>query len=158
MSASYEGPAVLEIMGHQRLIGRVSKGEVGGVPLMRIDVVQHDGTEEARYYGAGAIYCVTPVPEDELQKEIDRRRAEAQLAEAIREINEAWLASPEGTDPAIFEWCEHLFGSLIDRDATAGERQLAASSVVCLILTDGYKLRWTEPWVVGGARGRWVPL
>lgn len=63
---SYTGWAILELMGHRRLAGRISEGSVGGVPLLRIDVYVGSATapEVTQFYGSPAIYCVTPSTEE----------------------------------------------------------------------------------------------
>lgn len=54
--------AILELMGHRRLAGRVTEEEVAGVNMLRIDVPRGDGFT-TQYYGAAAIYCITPTTE-----------------------------------------------------------------------------------------------
>lgn len=54
--------AVLELMGHRRLAGRVSEQEIGGANMIRIDV---PGDPPAtQFYSAAAVYCITPVSEE----------------------------------------------------------------------------------------------
>lgn len=64
-SNAYEGWALLELMGHRRLAGKLSAANVSGVPLLRIDVFPGaaDAAEMTQFYAGGAIYCVTPVSE-----------------------------------------------------------------------------------------------
>lgn len=53
--------AIVEIMGHRRLIGYLTEQEIGGVAMLRIDIL---GEKPAtQIYGAAAIYCITPVTE-----------------------------------------------------------------------------------------------
>jgi hypothetical protein len=61
-STTYEGWAILELMGHRRLIGRVSEATIAGSAMLRIDVLTKDG-EATQYYGGGAIYALTPTTE-----------------------------------------------------------------------------------------------
>lgn len=64
-----EGWALLELFGHQRIVGRVSTQVVGVAALVRVDVpdltkggkVVRKGF--TRFYGPGAIYSITPVDE-----------------------------------------------------------------------------------------------
>jgi len=66
----YQGWAILELMGHRKLAGRVCEATVGSAPLLRIDVF--DGDDEApsltQFYSPGAIYCITPANEDLCRK------------------------------------------------------------------------------------------
>jgi hypothetical protein len=62
---SFEGWAVLELMGHRRLAGYVREQEVAGVMLLRIDIPGDDGQPVmTQFYGASAIYCLTPTTEE----------------------------------------------------------------------------------------------
>lgn len=61
---TFEEWALLEIMGHQRYAGRVSEQTVGGASFVRIDVPECDGEAAfTKLFGAGSIYCITPVSE-----------------------------------------------------------------------------------------------
>ena len=71
---SFEGWAILELMGHRRLAGYVREQELAGGAFLRIDVpatVEPDGDRAGdppladdvvatQFYSASAIYCVTP--------------------------------------------------------------------------------------------------
>lgn len=58
-----EAWAILELMGHVRLAGRVSEEEKFGTKLGRIDVPQKDGTFVTQYFSGSSIYRLTPVSE-----------------------------------------------------------------------------------------------
>jgi hypothetical protein len=84
----FESWAIVELMGHRRIAGRVTEQVIGGAALLRIDVPQcpeiaaheendpywpgHTRTVEAKpfisgytqFYGAAAIYCLTPTTEE----------------------------------------------------------------------------------------------
>lgn len=65
-----EGWALLELFGHQRIVGKVSTQVVGVAALIRVDVpdLTKDGKIVrrgfTRFYGPGAIYSITPVDEE----------------------------------------------------------------------------------------------
>ncbi len=64
---TFEGWAVLELMGHRRLAGYISEAGVAGVPAMRIDIYRGLATEPTQtqfYTNAAAIYAVTPASEE----------------------------------------------------------------------------------------------
>lgn len=63
---SFEGWAILELMGHRRLAGFVRDVEMFGGRMCRIDVPGPVGGEPkaTQFYAAGAIYCVTPTTEE----------------------------------------------------------------------------------------------
>lgn len=60
--SGYEGWAIVELMGHRRLIGKVSEATIAGTAMLRIDVLTSEG-ETTQFYGAGSIYCLTPTDE-----------------------------------------------------------------------------------------------
>jgi hypothetical protein len=62
---AFEAWAIVEIMGHVRIAGKVSEQVVAGTTLLRVDVPktsQHDGY--TKFYGASAIYAITPTTEE----------------------------------------------------------------------------------------------
>lgn len=57
--------AIIEIMGHVRLAGRVSEQTVASSAFLRIDVPDVGGRPGfSKLYGSSAIYCITPTTED----------------------------------------------------------------------------------------------
>jgi len=58
-----EGWAILELMGHRKLAGKVGEHEMGGQVLLRLDVPDGEGWS-TQFYGPGAIYCLTPTTEE----------------------------------------------------------------------------------------------
>jgi hypothetical protein len=62
---TFEGWAVLELMGHRRLAGYVTEVELAGKGMLRIDVPAPEGTGPAtQFYSPTALYCLTPTTED----------------------------------------------------------------------------------------------
>ncbi|SKC78531.1 hypothetical protein SAMN05445504_2417 [Burkholderia sp. CF099] len=62
--------AIVELMGHQRIAGRVTEQVIGGTAFVRVDVPQIDQTEGknpipgfTKLYGNGAIYAISFVDE-----------------------------------------------------------------------------------------------
>ncbi len=58
----YDGWAILELMGHVRLAGRVTEESHFGVALGRIDIPTSDGYT-TQYFGGSSIYRLTPTTE-----------------------------------------------------------------------------------------------
>jgi hypothetical protein len=55
---------IVELMGHKVVAGLVSKSEMLGKPLLRVDVPATSAFPEfTQFYGEAAIYCVTFVSE-----------------------------------------------------------------------------------------------
>jgi hypothetical protein len=64
---------IVELMGHKVVAGMVSKSEMLGKPLLRVDVPATSAFGEfTQFYGEAAIYCVTFVSE-----QVARMTAEA---------------------------------------------------------------------------------
>ncbi len=64
---SFEGWAIVEIMGHQTYAGRVSEQIVGGSPFVRVDVPEIPERKLQSFtklFGGSSIYCITPVSEE----------------------------------------------------------------------------------------------
>lgn len=91
-ATGYEGWAILELMGHRRMSGRLSEQVVGGASFVRIDV-PGDGEEwtATQFYAPSAIYCITPTTEA-----IARKIAASGRPMPVTE----WELRPERTLPA----------------------------------------------------------
>lgn len=64
MSSPFESYALVELFGHQRIVGKVTEAEIGGGKFIRVDVPELDGVQAVtRYYSPGAIYGITPLEE-----------------------------------------------------------------------------------------------
>ena len=55
--------AILELMGHTRLIGYVTEEDAFGSKIGRIDVLSQDGSQTTQYFGAASVYRLTPTDE-----------------------------------------------------------------------------------------------
>lgn len=63
-SRTFEGWAILELMGHRKLAGRISEANIGGGAFIRIDVPGEAADVATQFYAPGAVYCITPCTED----------------------------------------------------------------------------------------------
>jgi hypothetical protein len=59
----FEAWAIVELMGHRRLAGKVSEQRIAGATLLRIDVPRGSGFTTT-FYGSTAIFSLTPTTED----------------------------------------------------------------------------------------------
>ncbi len=56
--------AIVELFGHQRIIGQIGEQQIGGETFIRVDVPAVGETPAfTKLYGKGAIYAMTPVTE-----------------------------------------------------------------------------------------------
>lgn len=63
-TTAFESWALVELMGHQRIVGKAKEEPHFGAPLLRIDVPATDSEAAyTKFYGGGAIYCITPITE-----------------------------------------------------------------------------------------------
>lgn len=60
----WEGWCLLELMGHRKLAGLVTRAEVCGEAMMRVDVPGPDGTVLTQFYSPKSLYAFTPVSEE----------------------------------------------------------------------------------------------
>jgi hypothetical protein len=73
----FEGWAILELMGHRRIAGRVSEATIGGGSFIRIDVpADEDRPGATQFYAPGAVYAITPTTEDVARRVACRSRPE----------------------------------------------------------------------------------
>ncbi len=62
--APFEAWAVVELMGHVKLAGKVTEQEVLGSKLGRIEIPQKDGTFVTQFFGGASVYRISPVSEE----------------------------------------------------------------------------------------------
>lgn len=61
----FETHAIVEIMGHVRIAGKVSEQVIAGAAMLRVDVPKTSKREPfTKFYGANAIYSITPTDEE----------------------------------------------------------------------------------------------
>jgi hypothetical protein len=63
MEEKFESFAILELMGHRKLAGKVSETTIFGGVLIRIDIPGKDGNTATQFYSPAAVYCITPTTE-----------------------------------------------------------------------------------------------
>jgi hypothetical protein len=55
--------AIVELMGHLRLAGRISEEERFGAKMGRLDIPYDDGSFVTKLFGGGSVYSITYVSE-----------------------------------------------------------------------------------------------
>jgi hypothetical protein len=65
----FDSWALVELMGHQRIAGRVTEAEIGGCKFIRVDVpaATFENVETqalTKYLGPSSVYAITPVTEE----------------------------------------------------------------------------------------------
>lgn len=66
----FETWAVVEMMGHRRVIGKVSETTIAGAGMLRVLVYEGDAEEPVaeQLLPPSSLYCLTPVPETVARK------------------------------------------------------------------------------------------
>lgn len=63
-SDSFDSWAIVELMGHSRMAGRVTEEQRFGATMGRLDVPNDDGSFFTVYFRGDSIYRLTPVAEE----------------------------------------------------------------------------------------------
>lgn len=62
---SFNEWALVELFGHQKIVGKVSEAALAGGAFLRVDVpAVAENKAYTRFYGPGAIYSINPVTEE----------------------------------------------------------------------------------------------
>jgi hypothetical protein len=54
----FDAWGIVELMGHQRVAGRISERAIGGGNLLQVDIPQADDSFRTVFYGSSAIYAL----------------------------------------------------------------------------------------------------
>ena len=100
--------ALVELFGHQKIVGKVSECSIAGGAFLRVDVPAIGGAQASppmtRFYSPGAVYSINPVTEQVARELMSQTRFRnepvqrwelPQLAEKVSE--------PEGQEPETNE-------------------------------------------------------
>jgi len=69
----FETWALVELFGHQQIVGVVTEQAIGGCSFIRVDVPAANGAPAyTKFYGNGAVYSMTPVGEAEARAMMER--------------------------------------------------------------------------------------
>lgn len=64
-SEKFESWCLVELFGHQKIVGKVTEATLAGGAFLRVDVPAFEGDKAfTRFYGPGAIYSINPVTEE----------------------------------------------------------------------------------------------
>lgn len=102
--------AVIELMGHAQLAGKVSEQVIAGDVFLRIDVPKTDFCPQfTKYHSSKAVYSITPVDEEYATKMAQKIQAKPvnnyNHSEVIRElVKEAFEKGTNELPPPNEEW------------------------------------------------------
>ena len=61
----FEEWAIIELMGHRKVAGKVTEENIGGASFIRTDIyVTGDEVKITQYYNPTAVYSITPVTKE----------------------------------------------------------------------------------------------
>lgn len=73
--STYEGHAIVELMGHNVIAGYVSEQTIAGTAMLRVDVPKVGDQEPfTKFFSGGAIYGITPTTQDIAERAAQRLR------------------------------------------------------------------------------------
>lgn len=62
---SFSEWCLVELFGHQKIVGKVTEATMAGGAFLRVDVPSFNGEAAfTRFYGPSAIYSISPITED----------------------------------------------------------------------------------------------
>ncbi len=93
LAESLDTWALVELFGHQKIVGKVTESSIAGGAFLRVDVPGFNGEKPfTRFFGPGAVYSINPVTEEIARGLIMQYRNEPvsrfelpQLAEKVQE-------------------------------------------------------------------------
>lgn len=95
MRDQFEGWAVVEMLGHRRLVGKVSQVELAGVKMLRVDIPSTPAT--FIFVNPLSLYALSPTTQEEVRAEIERE-AEQNRRAAQRQLS---APTPEDDDEDV---------------------------------------------------------
>jgi hypothetical protein len=95
VSEKFDMHCVVELFGHQKIAGKVTEQAIGGSTFIRVDVPKTSKREGfTRFYGAGAIYSITPVDEKVAAAMAESLEVEPVSEWTLRQAMQKLLAAP----------------------------------------------------------------
>jgi hypothetical protein len=95
----FDAWALVEVMGRQRIVGRVTEATLAGGAFIRVDVPAADGQAAfTRFYAPGSIYCISPVSEEIAMELLQSCRNEPVARYEIPQLAEKYSKPQETND------------------------------------------------------------
>jgi hypothetical protein len=102
---SFDEWALVELFGHQRIVGKVTEATMAGGAFLRVDVPGFNGEKPfTRFYSPGAIYAISPVTEEIARGMISKYRHEPVSRFELPQIAEKVQSSEiEGERDSLYD-------------------------------------------------------
>lgn len=91
----FESWGLVELFGHQRVVGRITEQSVGGCNFVRVDVLQADGSFYTRLFGSGAIYALNITSEEVARALAQRMEQKPVFAYELQQPSQPRIAAPQ---------------------------------------------------------------
>lgn len=92
--------ALVELFGHQKIVGKVTEATMAGGAFLRVDVPALNGAASfTRFYGPGAIYSINPITEDVARGLMERYRNEPVSRFELPQIAQHVTSASESNGP-----------------------------------------------------------
>lgn len=93
---SFKEWCMVELFGHQKIVGQVSEATLAGGAFLRVDVPAFNGAPAfTRYFGPSAIYSMSPITEEVARGLMDRYRNEPVSRFELPQLVEKTPPEPE---------------------------------------------------------------
>lgn len=98
----FDSWALVELFGHQKIVGKVTEATLAGGAFLRVDVpTVEENKAFTRFYGPGAIYSLNPITEEVALGLVRRYRHEPVNQWELPQIADK-VQSEDGEDPTEF--------------------------------------------------------
>jgi hypothetical protein len=99
MSDKFEQWCIVELFGHSVIAGLVSEQVIGGQSFLRVDVPEVGETKAfTKYYGSGAIYCMTPCEKETAIIAVESLRVKPVQLYILNLPSRSALPDPDGDE------------------------------------------------------------
>lgn len=106
MEEKFDQWALVELYGHQRIVGRVREATIGGCSFVRVDVpAVGEQKEFTRYFGQNAIYSLNPIAEGVAMQLAERFRNPPVSAYDLPAPRQHHMLEADGSDAPEVEDC-----------------------------------------------------
>lgn len=97
-STAFDSWCLVELFGHQKIVGKVTEATLAGGAFLRCDVPEFNGSPAfTRFYSPGSIYSINPISE-----EVARGLMETYRNEPVSRFELPRLAEKVGSDDGDF--------------------------------------------------------
>ena len=134
--------AIVELMGHRKIAGRVTETALAGGAFVRVDVHGNDKHFLTQYYQPGAVYCITPADEQICRDFTDHNRAQAPVHVYELPVAPSPMEQEQGEDEDVLD-CQDV-GHLDAVDDRCPRCNAVLYAAVCVDVGTGEVLKIYE--------------